>query len=177
MKLPMPDQFFTDRLGAFRLRHEDAEEIFYTYASKPEATKYVAWATHRNLDDTRHYLAATIGGWKAGIDYSFGIRLPNHRLIGSCGVINDHGAIQFGYILSPSQWGNGYATEVCRALMGILKSMREVRSIGTFTDADNVASGSVLIKSGLHVVERREKWFSFVNQDNQMKDCIIYHLP
>lgn len=177
MKLPMPDQFYTDRLGVFRFRHEDAEEIFYTYASKPEATKFVAWVTHRNLVDTRHYLAATIGGWKAGIDYSYGIRLPNRRLIGSCGIINDHGAIQFGYILSPSQWGNGYATEVCRALMGILKSMREVSTIGTFTDADNVASGRVLIKSGLHMVERREKWFSFVNQGNAMKDCMIYRLP
>lgn len=173
----MPEQFFTDRLGAHRLRHEDAEEIFYTYAGKSEATKYVAWATHRSLADTRRYLAATIGGWKAGVDYSFGIRLPNHRLIGSCGVINDQGAIQFGYILSPSQWGNGYATEVCQTLMKLLKSTPGVTSIGTFIDADNIASERVLIKSGLHMVERRQRWFAFVNQDNQLKDCIIYRLP
>ena len=101
----------------------------------------------------------------------------NNRLIGSCGVVNDHGQIQFGYILSPSQWGNGYATEVCKKLMEILKSMPEVKSIGTFIDAENLASERVLLKSGLKFIEKREKWFRFVNQNNQAKDCKIFNLP
>ncbi len=177
MKLSMPDEFFTDRLGIFRFNHEDAEEIFYTYASKPAATKYVSWATHERIGDSRRYLSFAQQGWTSGIDYSYGIRLRNRRLIGSCGAVNDQGSIQFGYILSPSQWGNGYATEVCRKLMGILRSINSVNTIGTFTDAENEASGKVLLKSGLRVVDRREKWFQFVNQGNLSKDCILYRLP
>lgn len=177
MKLPMPEFFSTARLGVQRLRHEDAEEIFYTYASKPEATKYVSWPTHQTLADTRKYLAYTRAGWEAGVDYSYGLRLANRRLIGSCGVVNDHGQLQFGYILSPSQWGNGYATEVCRALMGILSSLPGIQSVGTFVDADNVASARVLVKSGLQQVEVRKKWFHFVNQGNQEKDCLVFRLP
>ena len=177
MKLPMPDHFFTDRLGMFRFYYEDAEEIFYTYASKPEATKFVSWPTHERIGDSRRFLSLARQGWASGIDYSFGIRLRNHRLIGSCGVINDQGSIQFGYILSPSQWGNGYATEVCRKLMGILRSMKDVKTIGTFIDAENEASGKVLIKSGLRVIDRRAKWFEFVNQGSRLKDCILYRLP
>jgi RimJ/RimL family protein N-acetyltransferase len=177
MKIRMPDRFSTDRLRALRFHYEDAEEIFYTYASKPEATKFVSWPTHLRVQDTRDYLSFAIRGWGVGVDYAYGIRLANNRLIGSCGVVNDHGNIQFGYILSPSQWGNGYATEVCSSLMTTLRSLPEVRSIGTFIDAENTASQNVLLKCGLHVVEKRERWFQFVNQDNQVKDCILFKLP
>ncbi|MBL7846741.1 MAG: GNAT family N-acetyltransferase [Cyclobacteriaceae bacterium] len=177
MKLDMPEEFFTERLGMFRLRHEDAEEIFYTYASKPEATKYVSWATHETLRDTRSYLVVSRRGWEAGVDYSFAIRLQGRRLIGSCGVINDNGSIQFGYILSPSQWGNGYATEMCCKLMEIVSGLPGVNSVGTFVDADNVASIRVLEKSGLKLVERREQWFRFVNQGQALKDCLVFRFP
>ncbi len=177
MKLPMPEQFFTDRLGAFRLKHEDAEEIFYTYASKPAATKFVSWPTHERLSDTRTFLAHTRAGWELGLDYTFGIRLNSRRLIGSCGVINENGTLQFGYILSPNQWGCGYATEICKALMNLVSDMPGVKSVGTFVDVDNVASVRVLEKSGLTCVERREKWFRFINQDNAVKDCYVFTLP
>ena len=177
MKLHMPDRFNTARLRAFRFRYEDAEEIFYTYASKPEATKFVSWPTHQRIQDSRDFLSFAIRAWAAGVDYSYAIRLDNNRLIGSCGVVNDHGNIQFGYILSPSQWGNGYATEICTRLMEILRSLPEIRSIGTFIDAENTASGNVLLKAGLRVVEKREKWFRFVNQDDEAKDCILFKLP
>jgi [ribosomal protein S5]-alanine N-acetyltransferase len=112
-----------------------------------------------------------------GTDYSYAIRLRHQRLIGSCGVINDFGKIQFGYIISPTHWGHGYATEVCVRLMEILRSKSWVKSVGTFVDAENHASERVLIKSGLVVAEKREKWFSFVNQDNALKDCLMFKLP
>jgi len=173
----MPEEFFTDRLVMSRFKHEDAEEIFYTYASKPQATKFVSWPTHERIRDTRRYLEFVRLGWDAGIDYSYAIRLKHQRLIGSCGVVNDYGKLQFGYILSPTHWGNGYATEVCRRLMDILRAIPEVKSVGTFIDADNHASGHVLLKSGLVVVEKRVKWYSFVNQNNESKDCVLFKLP
>lgn len=172
----MPESFHTERLGAYRLRHEDAEEIFYTYASKPEATRFVSWPTHQTLRDTRSYLLRTCRGWDLGVDYSFGIRLNHGRLIGSCGVVYVDGVVQFGYIFSPNLWGRGFATEACRALLDLLVKMPEVRSIGTFVDADNLASIRVLEKSGLRCVDRREKWFRFVNQGNTLKDCLLFRL-
>lgn len=175
--LGMPEVFRTERLVASRLRHEDAEEIFYTYASKPEATKYMAWPTHLSLEDTRTFLQYTRTGWNNGVDYSYGLRLGGRRLIGSCGAMNNGGSIQFGYILSPTHWNRGLATEACLKLMEILSSLREVNMIGTFVDVDNVASARVLIKSGLVEVEKRERWFRFVNQGNQEKDCILFRLP
>jgi ribosomal-protein-alanine N-acetyltransferase len=178
VKLNLPPQIFTDRLLLQKLRYEEAEEIFYCYASKSEATRFMSWPTHQSLEDTKSFLHFAMEGWKAGTDYSYSIRLQkNARFVGSFGVINEHGRVQFGYILSPSQWGNGYATEVCATMMQLLRTAPGVVSIQTFTDSDNRASAKVLIKCGLIEEARLSNWFRFVNQDNRVKDCIHYRLP
>ena len=178
VKLDLPTQIFTDRLILQKLRYEEAEEIFYGYASKPEATRFMSWPTHQSIKDTKAFLRYAIEGWKAGTDYSYSIRLRrSYRLIGSFGVINEGGKAQFGYILSPTHWGKGYATEVCKTMMDVLKRQPEIHSIQTFTDIDNKASANVLIKCGLVEDARLTNWFRFVNQDNKVKDCLHFSLP
>jgi RimJ/RimL family protein N-acetyltransferase len=158
--------------------YEDAEEIFYTYASKPEATKYLSWPTHRSIEDTRSFLRYSREGWSWGTDYSFSLRLrDSNQFIGSFGVINDKGKLQFGYVLSPSKWGMGYATEAVGAMIEILKVQEGVFRIGTFVDTENLASQKVLIRAGLIEEARLQKWFRFVNQQNMPKDCILFRLP
>ncbi len=178
VKLSLPTHFVTKRLSIQKLRYEEAEEIFYSYASKPEATRFMSWATHRSIADTRAFLRYVVDAWRMGMDYSFAIRLKDtHRLIGSFGVINENGRLQFGYILSPTQWGNGYATEVCRNMMEILKEQDGVYRIGTYVDMDHVASINVLKKSGLVEEARLARWMRFPNQNDMPKDCILFTLP
>lgn len=176
--LDLPIQIFTPRLILEKLRREEAEEIFFTYASKPEATKYMSWPTHQTLEDTNLFLRHAIDCWDTGKEYSYSIRLRgNARLIGSFGVINDNGILQFGYVFSPAQWNQGYATEACKSMMDVLKALPGVTSIKTFADVDNTASINVLLKSGLVEVARLSNWFRFVNQGNELKDCIHFKLP
>lgn len=178
VKLDLPTQIFTTRLILQKLRYEEAEEIFYSYASKPEATRFMSWPTHRSLGDTNAFLKYACDSWETGTDYSYAIRLRNNgRLIGSFGIINENGKLQFGYILSPTQWGNGYATEACKKMMSILREHEGISSIRSFTDVDNKASAKVLMKSGLVEESRLSNWFRFVNQNNQAKDCIHFKLP
>ncbi len=168
----------TDRLLLQRLRYEDAEEIFYAYASKPEATRFVSWPTHQTIRDTRNYLRYAIPAWRAGIDYAFSIREKNTgRLIGSIGVLVNEGKAQFGYVFSPTVWGQGYATEACRAVLPIVRQLPGIFRIGTFVDAENMASARVLEKCGLVEEARLPKWFRFVNQGNAARDCILFRLP
>ena len=178
VRLNFPEKIETTRLLLLRLKYEDAEEMFYSYASKPEVTKYLSWATHQSIDNTRAFVRYAMESWNMGLDYSFSIRLKDSgKFIGSFGVIHDDGKIQFGYALSPTQWGQGYATEACRAIMGILKTFPSVFRIGTFVDVENTASIKVLTNSGLIEEARLEKWFRFINQGNQPKDCILFRLP
>jgi [ribosomal protein S5]-alanine N-acetyltransferase len=174
IRLLMPPKFQTERLLIQRLRYEDAEEIFYAYASKPQATEYLSWATHQSIDETRNFLKYAVESWDYGTDHSYSIRLKSQVLIGSIGVVNDNGKVQLGYVISPGHWGNGYTTEACSALLAILKTFKELHRIGTFVDADNVASMHVLRKCGMMEEARLPKWFRFINQGNQPKDCILY---
>jgi ribosomal-protein-alanine N-acetyltransferase len=177
IRLNLPEKIETDRLVLLRLRYEDAEEIFYTYASKPEVTKYLAFHTHQSVRDARIFLDYVVGAWDSGIEYAFGIRLKgDNKFIGSIGFINENGKVQFGYAISPNHWNQGFTTEACKGVLDILKKQNDVHRIWTFIDAENTASAKVLQKCGLVEEARLTKWFRFVNQDNQPKDCIQYVL-
>lgn len=176
-RLAIPETIITERLILQQLRYEDAEEIFYTYASKTEATRFVSWPTHQSIKDTRAFLRFAIQAWKMGTDYSFSIRLKeSHKLIGGFGVVNDQGKIQFGYILSPTRWRRGYATEACCEVLKILRLTMGVYRVGTFVDVENISSIRVLQKCGLVEEARLPKWYRFVNQQNEPKDCILFKL-
>ena len=178
MRLAIPERMESERLWITRLRYEDAEEIFYAYASKPEATRYVSWPTHESIEDTRSFLAYAGAAWEQGSDYSFSLRLKStNRLIGSIGLIHEEGKIQFGYILSPQQWGMGYATEACRTVLAAVRTLPGIYRISTFVDVENMASVRVLQKAGLVQEARLEKWFRFVNQGGQPKDCLLFKIP
>ncbi len=138
----------------------------------------MAWPTHRSLDDTRSFLEYAADAWDNGSDYSYSVRLSaTNELIGSFGVMNTDGKIQFGYSFGPRYWSNGYATEVCKTMMTLLKALPRVFRIGTYVDTENTASARVLEKSGLVLEAKLDKWSRFVNQGNQPKDCFLYRLP
>jgi ribosomal-protein-alanine N-acetyltransferase len=177
IRLSLPLKIQTERLLLQRLKYEDAEEIFYTYASKPQATKYLSWPTHKSVDETRRYLKYAIESWNFGIDYTYSIRLKTSVLIGSIGVLHDQGKAQLGYVIGPAHWRKGYATEACAAVIPALKECKELYRIGTFVDVENEASSNVLVKCGFIEEARLEKWFRFVNQNNQPRDCILFRLP
>lgn len=177
IRLNLPEKIETDRLVLLRLRYEDAEEMFYTYASKPEVTKHLSFHTHQSVGDARNFLEYVVVAWEKGTEYAFGIRLKGeNRFIGTIGFINEDGKVQFGYALSPNYWNKGLATEASKAVLSILKQQKDIHRIWTFIDAENVASGKVLLKCGLVEEARLTKWFRFVNQDNEPKDCILYVL-
>lgn len=168
----------TERLFIQRLKYEDAEEIFYAYASKLEATRFVSWPVHKTVADTNKYLRQAVQDWNAGIAQSYSIRTKaDNRLIGSVGVINDRGNVQFGYVLSPTVWNRGYATEAVTVLLKQLIVLNGVYRIWTFVDVENGASQRVLQKTGMKEEARLTKWHRFVNQNNQPKDCVLYLWP
>jgi ribosomal-protein-alanine N-acetyltransferase len=177
IRLPLPPKIETPGLLLQRLKYEDAEEIFYAYASKPQATKYLSWPTHKSVDETRNYLKYAIESWNFGIDYTYSIRLKTFLLIGSIGVLHDQGRAQLGYVISPTYWQKGYATEAVAAVIEALKSCTDLYRIGTFVDVENTASCKVLAKCGFMEEARLPKWFRFVNQNNQPRDCILFRLP
>jgi ribosomal-protein-alanine N-acetyltransferase len=172
------EQIITTRLELRRLQPNDADEVFYAYASKPEVGRYLTWPTHKSVMDTHLFLQHVDQAWKAGVEFTFGLRLRSfNRLIGAFGVQNDDGRFEIGYVLAPAFWGQGLATEACSAVVNYLRSVRGVYRIQSFVDAENIASARVLIKSGFIEEARLPNWRRFVNQGNVPRDCIQFRVP
>ena len=70
------------------------------------------------------------------------------RLVGSCGLgRRPSGAVEMGYWIARPNWGRGYATEACSALIEIARTMGLSQLEGSHF-VDNPASGRVLEKLG-----------------------------
>lgn len=170
-------QIFTERLVLRRLRPQEAEEVFFTYGSKTEVSRFLTWPTHRGILDSRQFLHYADKAWRAGTEFTFGMRLKtSDRLIGAFGVRNDDGRLEIGYVLSPACWHQGFATEACTAMVLYLRSLPWVYRIQSFVDAENIASRRVLEKSGFVEEARLPKWRRFINQNNAPRDCIQFRV-
>lgn len=63
------------------------------------------------------------------------------------------GDIEFGYVLAPSSWGKGLATEAVKALTGTVFSLTRANRILANSRAGNIASRRVLEKTGFTYVD------------------------
>ena len=74
------------------------------------------------------------------------------QLIGSCGMgRRPSGAVEMGYWIARSHWGRGIATEACRALVDIARTLGLASLEGSHF-IDNPASGRVLEKLGFEAL-------------------------
>ena len=94
-----------------------------------------------------------LGVW-ATVERSSGAVLGFHLL----NHIRGEAYIQVGYRLFREAWGQGYATEMARALLDYGFDSLGLAQIVAITDLGNVGSQRVLIKSGLQ--RRGEKSFA-----------------
>jgi RimJ/RimL family protein N-acetyltransferase len=81
------------------------------------------------------------------------------RLIGGIGLHDEDGCAQLGCWLVPEAWGQGYATEAARAMLGVARILDHAR-IGARHFLDNPASGRVLEKAGFRRSGRVNQRFS-----------------
>ncbi len=108
----------TERLCLRRLWRTDLEDVF-AYSSDPEVPKYLLWSPHRNLTDTKHYLAEVDRKYKRGEFYDWGIEYGGH-IIGTVGFsrlsVRDSTG-ELGYVIHSKHWRQGIATEAVKRVI------------------------------------------------------------
>lgn len=166
------------RVRLTKIRREEAEEVFYAYASKDEATRYVSWKTHGGIEDTREFIRWSIAAWESHTAFTYVVRLKSyHRLLGSIGLLNLKGSLQLGYIFSPSCWGQGFASESTLSIIPYITENQYFINLWSFVDRDHLPSQKVLIKSGFMANPSVPMWHRFINQDNALKPCLRFEFP
>jgi ribosomal-protein-alanine N-acetyltransferase len=125
----------------------------HAYASQPLVVQYESWGPN-TLSDTEQFLQQTQFSRfnKPRVTYELGIeRRADGRHIGGCelAISPDDGSLAtIGYIVDPSCWQQGYATEASRALIDFAANQLNVTCIRATCDSRNAASRRVLEKSG-----------------------------
>lgn len=78
----------TERLILRKFTENDAEAVFWNWASDDEVTKYLTWPTHRSVENSAGYLDFCLGTYKENNAYQWGIELKETgELFGNISVI------------------------------------------------------------------------------------------
>jgi ribosomal-protein-alanine N-acetyltransferase len=120
-----PERLETARLILRRPRAADAAPIFDGYAADPEVTRWLSWPTHRTIADTEAFLAFSDQQWTDWPGGPYLVeRQADGRLLGGAGyAFETPYRAQTGYLLIPSTWGHGYASEAHQAVTDLAPSL------------------------------------------------------
>ncbi len=155
----------TERLILRPFREDDAEDMFYGWASDDEVTKYLTWNTHKNIDTTKYVLALWIKEYEQPERLNFAIVLKSeNKLIGGIDVVGyDNGIPVIGYNLAQKYWNHGYMTEACQCLLNYLFS-NGYAEVKIDAMAENIGSNRVIQKCGGILVKTEENFVPLKNR-------------
>jgi ribosomal-protein-alanine N-acetyltransferase len=159
-----PERVVTGRLLLRRPTPSDAEAIFSTYSSDPDVTRFVGFARHQRIEDTRAFLEFSDEqwtNWPAG-PYLMLTR-SSGALIGSSGLkFETAQCAATGYVLAKHAWGQGYATEALRAMVDVARASGVIRLYAVCHHTHR-ASAHVLEKGGLTLEGTLRRFAEFPN--------------
>lgn len=128
----------TERLVLRRYKKEDVQDLF-EYLSDEEVVKYEPYKplTFEEVEENLE--------WRIGTEEMIAVELKNsHKMIGNVYMgRRDFEALEIGYVFNRNYWGQGYAAESCRALVGQAFS-NGVHRIYAECDPDNKNSWKLL---------------------------------
>jgi len=102
-----------------------------------------------SLTDAQQWISELEEKMLRGSLLTYAVTLKNtHQLIGCVTVKNISKNCEVGYWIGIDYWGNGYATEACKALLCFADETRKITHYKAHHLATNKASGRVLLKLG-----------------------------
>lgn len=167
----------TPRLVLRVPRAEDAAQIFETYASDAEVTRYLTWRPAENLSQTEEAMGHLIALAESGSAYSLVItRKGDGRVMGMVSARPEGYRVNLGYVLGRAFWGRGYMTEAVAAVVGWALAQPGVYRVWAVCDVDNPASARVMEKVGMQREGVLRRWGLHPNVSDEPRDCICYAL-
>lgn len=143
----------TSRLILRRFKVEDAKHMYDNWASDPVVTKYLSWAAHKNKSETESIIKEWVLEYSSDTNYNWCITFKETgEAIGGISVVKmfeDQECCEIGYVLSRKLWSKGIMTEALHAVLKYLFEKVGFHRVQLRHDANNIASGKVMLKNGL----------------------------
>lgn len=169
-----PEIIETDRLILRKPRLEDAEAIFAGYAQDLEVTRYVTWAPHTDVAQTRGFMENRLRAWETGEAYEWGITLRGaDEVIGMIALRVQVYKADLGYVLARPYWGQGIVAEAAQAIVNWALAQPEIYRVWAVCDVDNPASARVMEKCGMSYEGTLKRWLRRPTKEEPV-DCLCY---
>ena len=121
----------TERLTLRRFTIEDAESMYYNWASEDEVTRFLTWPTHKSVENSEMIIDQWIKAYSDKKTYQWAIELNDlEQPIGSISAVkvdDEIDAVEIGYCIGTKYWNKGYATEALTDSILYERSWREPR--------------------------------------------------
>lgn len=139
-----------------------------------QASLYMPWPPHRNVEQTRQFILSRVEEWYSGGSYAWTVRRKDSGLVAGMAdaSIEGHKAT-LGYGFARDVWGRGVGTEALSAVVEELIYLRNLRRIWATCDVDNVGSARLLEKVGLVREGVLHQWDRH-NISDAPRDCLVY---
>lgn len=145
----------TERLVLRKFKLSDAKDMFNNWANDDDVTKYITWATHKNIEDTKKVVAEYVNDSVRDNYYHWCIILKEtNETVGSIGAFrlyDDLKMFEVGYCIGKRFWNKGITTEAMKSLFRFFFEEVGVNRIEARHDTKNPASGKVMSKSGMQL--------------------------
>lgn len=153
----------TSRLAVREFTAADVDDIFALNAD-PRVMRYIGDGTPATREDAEAAVERSLRRYREhpGLGAWHVSRRDDGRFVGwvSLKHAGESPDIEVGYRLRHDAWGQGFATELARAMLRRGFDERGLDRIIGVTHADNAASQRVLLKAGL----RDEGWGDYYGQ-------------
>lgn len=165
------------RLILRELQPQDLPAV-HAYGSHLEGVRYQPWGPNSPEDSRaflRHVLAEAAA--RPRRNYTLAVELlEDSHVAGTVSLtVRDaqHAQAELGYFLHPDLWGNGYATEAARLILGFAFSELALHRVFATVDPRNLASVRVLEKLGMTLEGRMRE--NMLLRDG-WRDSLLYSL-
>lgn len=167
----------TERLTLREFKETDFQSI-HNYASNSEVTMYLPFGPNSETD-TKLFLKKVIQCQFEDQRQNYEIAVvlkESNTLIGACriyitSISNKEGSI--GYCYDKQYWGNGYASEVAKAVINFGFEKLKLHRIFATCDPKNISSAMVMKKVGMKK-EGHLREHKFVK--GKWRDSLIYSI-
>lgn len=165
----------TNRLTLRRFEIEDAENMYYNWASDPEVTKYLVWQPHESDEASEAILRDWISHYPEKDFYQWAIEVNDlEQPIGSISAVKvneETQTVTIGYCIGKAFWKKGYTSEALTEIIRFFMDEVGVGRVESYHDSNNPNSGKVMAAAGMQY----EGTLRMADRNNQgICDAVYY---
>ncbi|MDX1685126.1 MAG: GNAT family N-acetyltransferase [Saprospiraceae bacterium] len=149
----MKSFFQSERLSFRYFREEDFEDYFSLMSNLPVMKMITGKALSRKEAEKKFQDALESEDIEKGLGRFRVSTRDNDDFVGLARLVPGDSAPELGYALASDQWGRGYGSEICKAVIDHARQYGKYKKLMAIVDPENLPSVRILKKNGF-VFER-----------------------